>query len=88
MKQDEKSKVWKWLFWILLIIIAFSLISNNSKRDYTWCIDDCIWYNYDCVSLWGTYFTDARLDNWISQDEVWYCWYELEYCVSDCEDDY
>ncbi len=86
-KEGEKEKKkFRW-WWILIVILVVWVLSSSwnssSKEDYTFCIDDCVASEQDCV--YWTIINDKAGNQFVPYDEYESCSLELESCVTDCD---
>lgn len=51
--ESDKKKIWRSLFWILLIVAIIIIVNspNNAEKmeDYTWCVELCGLEGQSCI---------------------------------------
>lgn len=84
--KEEKKKI-NWVAWGLLLLVILVLINSNDNEEYQNCVDECVYYNFDCVYdnfIYIKPYTNEAVYYILGDDAVG-CVDDLEICINECK---
>ena len=84
-KKEKVNIFWQTILLTIIIGIVLSVVFGlwgNSKEEYKYCSDSCLYVHNHCVT--STTIYDNSYNGYIPELDYEECFNELESCISDC----